>query len=220
MTKDQRLELADSLYHAAVFGGDGTAPGTANEHLDSLEADLSVARARVLHAAFLRDRAEQPGQLPAAQRAAELYAALGDDRGLAEAEFALGCYHQVVKGDGAAAQPHFERSAELARATGDNLTLSYAVRHLGFAAGMGGDRVTARALLEESAALRRKLDFPAGLAAAVLALGDLAYRDGRPEEARAYLAEATVIATECGAHGVLAWIEGTRAEHEPSTPTG
>ncbi|GGN99130.1 hypothetical protein GCM10010112_92650 [Actinoplanes lobatus] len=213
MSQDPRLQRAAELYHAATFNGDPEAVRAATGQLDSLEADLALARGRVLHAAFLRDRREDPRELVAFERAAELYAALGDDHALAEAEFWLGCFHQVVREDGDAAHPHLQRSATLARATDNRLTLSYAVRHLGFAAGMAGDHATARLLLEESVALRRELDFPAGVAAGLVALADLAYRDGRSDEAERLLDEATAVATECGAIGVLGWADNTREEH-------
>jgi hypothetical protein len=214
MVQDHRLVRAEELYHAATFGGDPDAIAAAAEPLDSLEADLALARGRILHAAYLRDRVEDPRELAAFERAAQLYEAGRDERMLGLAQFWLGCFYQVVRGDGAVAQPYLEHSAALARATGDHLTLSYAVRHLGFAAGLGGDHALARELLEQSVALRRELDFPAGVAAGLLALAELAYRDGRPDDARALLDEATELAAGCGADGVLSWISSTRAEHD------
>ena len=213
MTGEDRLERARSLHEEAVFGGVDTAIDEAEAVLDAVEADLALARGRIVHARFLETRrGEDPREGTLFERAAELYAALGDARGEAEALFWIGVYHQVVHGDAQASRAPLERSYELAVAAGDRLTLSYAARHLGFAAGMTGDVETARERLEESLQLRRDLGFTAGVAAAVLALADLARRTGQPDEARARLDEAEHIARGCGANGTLRSIEQMRAE--------
>ncbi|WP_051366859.1 tetratricopeptide repeat protein [Hamadaea tsunoensis] len=217
MTRDLRLDRAQELYEDAVFKGEAAAVAEAARDLDALEADLALARGRILHADFLFTRTEDPGELPALERAAELYERLGDERGLAEAEFWIGCFHQVLHQDGVTALPHLERSAELARKVDDRLTLSYAVRHLGFAAQYEAkDPETAQRFLTESVDLRRELEFWPGVAAGLLALGDLLHEQGRAGEAADLLDEATRIATECGAAGTLRWIQETRAEHAAS----
>jgi hypothetical protein len=76
----------------------------------------------------------------------------------------------VVRDDGDAALPMLERARDLAVAAGDKLTLSYAVRHLGFADMAAGRLDAARELLEESVRLRRELGFMSGVAAGVLTL--------------------------------------------------
>ncbi|BCJ77700.1 hypothetical protein CS0771_72440 [Catellatospora sp. IY07-71] len=210
MYGDERLARASERYETAVFGGDTTATTAAHGDLDSLEADLALARGRLLHADYLHQRQEDPAELASFERAAELYQRLGDGRGEGEALFWLGCFHQVVRDDAAVAVPLLERAYRLARATGDELTMSYAVRHLGFADLEAGDREAGRAKLEESARLRRELDFQPGLAAALLALAQLAYEDDRDDEGAALLAEARDVAARSRAHGVLAWIDAAR----------
>ncbi|MEV4415628.1 tetratricopeptide repeat protein [Catellatospora sp. NPDC049609] len=210
MHGDRRLARASERYETAVFGGDTTATESAHRDLDSLEADLALARGRLLHADFLNDRAEDPAEPAAFERAAALYRRLGDGRGEGEALFWLGCFHQVVRDDGATAVPLLRRAYALAQAAGDELTMSYAVRHLGFADLEAGDRDAGRAKLEESARLRRELGFAPGLAAALLALARLAYEDGRDDEGAALLAEARDTAARSRAHGVLAWIDAAR----------
>jgi hypothetical protein len=182
------------------------APARAHRLLDAVEANLCLARGRIRHAEFLARRQEDARELAEFERAAELYADLGDERGEAEALFWVGIVHQVVRGgDDATALPFFERSYALAQRIGDKLTMSYAVRHLGFVA-MNADRLDdARVKLEESVSLRHEIGFAAGEAAGLLALSQLERSAGRDDEARALLAEAEELARGCGAHGILAW---------------
>jgi tetratricopeptide (TPR) repeat protein len=208
---DDRVDRARRLYEEAMFDGRHEAVAEAHRLLDGLEADLCLARGRVRHAEFLQRREENPRTLADFQRAAELYAALGDVRGEAEALFWLGTFHQVVRDDTETALPLLRRSYELASQVGDKLTLSYAVRHLGFADLAAGRLDDARTKLEESVALRREIGFAAGEAAGLLALAQLEQAAGRLSEAQARLDEAEQVATACGAHGVLAWIREARA---------
>lgn len=207
-----RLANANALYEQAVFGGDTEALDVADRELDGVEADLALARGRIVHARFLNDRKEDPAELTLFERAAELYHRLGDIRGEAEAEFWIGIVHQVVHGDSERGLPHFERSYALATQAGDNLTLSYAARHIGFARAEAGDLPAAKEKLEESLHLRRALDFQPGVAAALLALAELAHRDNNPTDARTLLTEADTVALASNAHGIRKWIAATRAE--------
>ena len=100
---DDRLLFAVEAYERAVFTTDASQLGTAEQGLDGLEADLALARGRLIHARFLDDRVEDPRELPAFERAAEIYHRLRDARGEAEASFWIGCFHQVVRRDDAAA---------------------------------------------------------------------------------------------------------------------
>ena len=77
---DDRIEKAGLLYESAVFGGDAEALAIAERGLDAVEADLALARGRILHARFLEGRNEDPDELPLFRRAARLYRALGDAR--------------------------------------------------------------------------------------------------------------------------------------------
>ena len=96
MSAEERLEQARLLYERAVFGGDGSALAAADRNLDAVEADLALARGRVIHARFLQQPDEDPHELALFERAAHLYQALGDVRGEAESLFWVGCFHQVV----------------------------------------------------------------------------------------------------------------------------
>src|SRR6266545_4231874 len=112
---DDRLDRAKELYERAVFGGETEALAVAQDELDAVEAELALARGRVLHARFLADREENPEELVLFERAADLYRQRGDARGEAEACFWVGCFHQVVRGDGAAALPAHAGSPDQAR---------------------------------------------------------------------------------------------------------
>ena len=205
--KDERLEHARELYERAVFGGDAEAPELAEVELDGVEADLALARGRILHARFLADRRRDDRELELFERAAEHYNRLGDRRGEAEALFWIGTFHQVVEGDAKEATPYFERASALAQAVGDRLTMSYVERHLGFVAAEEGRLDEARRLLEESIRLRREIEFLPGVAAGLLALADLELDAGNRDKAEALLAEARRVAEESEAAGILRWID-------------
>lgn len=212
VTEPGLIERARLLYEEAVFGGNASALAVAEQVLDEVEADLAVARGRVLHARFLEGRQEDPRELPLFERAAGLYRQLGDVRGEGEALFWVGTFHQVVRDDGDAALAALERSYELAATAGDQLTLSYAARHLGFADMAAGRTEAARQRLEESIRLRREIGFMPGVAAGVLALAELTAQEGNRAEALALLDQAASIAAASGAQGTLRWVERARAE--------
>ncbi|MFF4900118.1 tetratricopeptide repeat protein [Streptomyces sp. NPDC001068] len=198
------------LFEAAMFGGDTTALDRSEDVLDAVEAPLSMARGRILHVRFLGDREADSRELALFERAAELYRRLGNASGEADALFWIGCWHQVVKGDGATGRPYFEKSYALAASVGDRVTMSYAVRHLGFADREAGDFELARARLTESVALRRAAGFRPGEAAGLLALAQLAAETGDRAAALQHLDEAQVLAESCGAKAVTGWIEQAR----------
>lgn len=206
------FEQARRLYEQAVFNGDDGALPAADLILDAAEAGLSLARGRIVHARFLARRQEDPRELELFERAAALYHQLGDIRGEGESLFWVGTFHQVVRGDDDAAGPPLERAWSLAHSAGDKLTLSYVVRHLGFAEMAAGRLDAARGLLEESVRLRREIGFTPGVAAGLLSLAELAARAGDRDRALALLDEAAAIAAEAGAHGILRWADQARQE--------
>ncbi|MFY1619469.1 tetratricopeptide repeat protein [Micromonospora sp. WMMD736] len=209
---DVRLTRAQERYEQAVFGGDATSLPAAERDLVALEADTALARGRLLHARFLESGAEDPAELSLFERAAQLYREVGDARGEGEALFWVGTVHQVIRQDQATADPAFARARELATGAGDELTLSYVLRHLCFGEQAAGRVGAARELLEESTRLRRKLSFTAGVAANLIGLADLAASDGDRDAARSLLDEATSLATDSGAHGIARWVDEARDE--------
>lgn len=217
VTVDDRLEQTQRLYERAVFGGDAGALAEAERHLSAVEADLAVARGRVIHARFLgatsRTR-EAPDnvadELVLFERATELYRSLGDVRGEAEAQFWIGTFHQVVRHDDAAAVPALERARTLASQADDPLTLSYALRHLGIAEHRAGQLDEARSYLEESTRLRRQLGFGPGVAANLVGLAYIAAASGHRDEAGVMLDEADSIARDSSAAGIARQIDEAR----------
>jgi tetratricopeptide (TPR) repeat protein len=215
---DERIENARRLYERAVFAGDTAALAEAGRGLDGVEADLALARGRLLHTRFLHQRDDDPGQaredpdeLPLFERAARLYRALGDTGGGAEALFWVGCFHQVVRRDNDAAVPALQRSLELAACAGDRLTMSEALRHLGIEAHAAGRLDEARDRLAESTRLRRELGLMPGVAANLIGLAYIAAAQDRRDDALAILAEAGDLATASGAHRILRSVEEARA---------
>jgi hypothetical protein len=208
---DELMRQVDELYERAVFNGEYDGLPAADRALDTIEARLLVQRGRVLHCRFLESRVEQPDELAYFERAVDLYRNAGDERGEAEAQFWIGCFHQVVRDDNATAVPFLTTAANLSRSTGDDLTLSYALRHLGIAAHISGDYDSARTHLEESTTLRRTLGFTAGVAANLVGLIYLAVAQNRPDDAQTLAAEATDLATASGAAKIAEQVAEARS---------
>lgn len=124
MSAEDRIERARLLYEQAIFRGDGSGLAIANRELDGVEADLALARGRVIHGRFLEDRSEDPRELVCFERAAQLYRALSDLRGEGEALLWIGIFHQVVRRDDEAAAPAFNRARKLAAEAGDTFALA------------------------------------------------------------------------------------------------
>jgi tetratricopeptide (TPR) repeat protein len=211
MGGDDRIERARLLYERAVFGGDVGSLAVAERELDGVEADVALARGRVLHARFLDGRNEDPRELVLFERAASLYRVLGDVRGEGQALFWIGAFHQVVHDDVDAAVPFLERSRDLAAQIDDKLTLSYSLRHLGIAEHGAGRLDTARERLEESVRLRREIGFLPGVAANLVGLIYIAAAQGRRDDALALVEEAGAIAEASGALGILRQVQEARA---------
>ncbi|RKE22490.1 tetratricopeptide repeat protein [Streptomyces sp. TLI_171] len=212
MTADERISLAELAYQRAMFAGDSGALEAGGRALDAVEADVALARGRLVHTRFLRERVEDPAELELFERAAELYRRVGDRRGEGEALFWTGAFHQVVRGDSDTALPLFERARALAEQTGDRLTASYALRHLAFADHMAGRLEQARALFEESTRLRRALGFLPGVAANLIGLAHLAAQQQRRADAARLLDEAAELAAASEAHAVAGWVVDARQE--------
>jgi Tetratricopeptide repeat len=214
---DDRIEAAGRLYDQAVFSGDATGLAEADRGLDAAEAELALARGKLAHLRFLLQRDEDPDaarpdprELELFERAARLYAGLGDGRGEGEALFWVGCCHQVVLRDNAAAVPALHRSLELATAAGDRLVMSEVLRHLGIEAHFGGRPDEAIPYLEESSRLRRELGLLAGVASNQIGLAYIAAAQDRRADAAAALAEAAELASAAGAERVLESVREAR----------
>jgi tetratricopeptide (TPR) repeat protein len=208
---DDPLRRADILNEQALFTGLAEAREEATRQLLRAEARLVQERGRVLHAAFLSERVEDPAELQLFCRSLELAREAGDEQLESWAEFWIGIVHQVVRDDQAKSLPHFEAAYAWAKENGDTLLQSYAVRHLGFAWYEDGRRDAGLQALEESVDLRRRDGFLPGVAAGLLTLAEIADEEGRPVEARRLLEEAKEAADESGAKAFGARIDDALA---------
>ena len=177
-----------------------------------VEADLALARGRIMQARSHERRTENPDELALFQRATELYQGLGDVRGEGEALFWAGTYHQMSMRDNNTAVPLLKRSYELAAQVDDKLTMSYALRHLGYADHMAGRLDAARERLEESTRLRREIGLLPGVAANLVGLAYVAAAQGHGDHALALIDEAGSIADASGAQAVMRQVEEARTQ--------
>jgi tetratricopeptide (TPR) repeat protein len=225
MSANERLERAGLLYERFVFGGDADLLAEADGELDAIEAYLVLARGRIIHGRFLDQRskdpeqiAEDPRELALFERALQLYQEVGDVRGQAESLFWVGCFHQVVRRDNAAAVPVLERCCELSARVGDKRTMSDALRHLGIAEHAAGRLDAARQRLEESVRIRREIGLLPGVAANLVGLTYIAAGQGRHDDALALAAEAGAIAEASNAHAIVRQVEEARTHISGSNP--
>jgi tetratricopeptide (TPR) repeat protein len=217
ISAEDRIERAKTLCEQAVFSGVASVLAVVERDLNAVEADLALARGRILHARFQDARGsadssaiEDSAELPLFERAAELYQALGDVRGEAEALFWIGCLHQFIRRDNESAVPLLKQSCRLAAQVGDRPTQAEALRHLGIAAHMTGRLDEARERLEESSQLRRELGALPGVASNMVGLAYIAAAQNRHSDALATLDEAQAIAEAHGAQAIVQHIEQAR----------
>jgi tetratricopeptide (TPR) repeat protein len=169
----------------------------------SLEAFALARRGLALHGEFLRDRprGEPPGEMELFERALAIRREIGDEDGLAESLFQVGLVHQVVRGDHETARPFFEESR---RRAADDVTASYALRHIAFCDDAAGDTASAERRHEEALGLRRRAGWQAGIAAQLAAVAELRARRGDGEGAAQLAREARAILVGLGAERALA----------------
>jgi tetratricopeptide (TPR) repeat protein len=120
-----------------------------------------------------------------AGRAEELRAAAPDRGRGAAATFYAGLIADNLRGDGAAARTAFAAALSAAEEAGDDLTVSEALRHLGYHHGEAGDTEQARQMWERSAELRERAGAVPFALSQQLLLAVLARDTGDPAEARA-----------------------------------
>jgi tetratricopeptide (TPR) repeat protein len=195
---EDRIRNVASLYEIESFEGDPALWDQEELLLDAVEAEISLARGRLLHARFLLlllqgkdtkfDHSSEA--LSLFNHAEEIYRRLGNDRGEAEVLFWIGVIDQVTRHDDKAALVSFRRARELATKTGDILLLSSVERHLGFSDIHSGRFDEARKHLEESVKLRREMGFEAGIAAGLVSLAELSIETGDLRHAQELLDEA------------------------------
>jgi tetratricopeptide (TPR) repeat protein len=109
-----------------------------------------------------------------ASRAAELVRSAPDAGRRAGAAFYSGLIADVLRGDAEVGRASYEEALRVGEEAGDELIVSYALRHLAFRSGNPGE---ARQMLERSMELRQRAGCVPHVLAQLLALAELA-RDG------------------------------------------
>jgi tetratricopeptide (TPR) repeat protein len=131
-------------------------------------------------------------------RALAGYEKLGDEAGIAGAEFGLGLYEQVLRQDWDAAMVHYRRSESLIpalEAAGDLYTRSEIHRHLGFYHLVEDKHLgTAVQHLQISLDLREEQGEPCRIPSGLLALGWAERENGNPRRAVLLLRRAVELA--------------------------
>ena len=217
MSAEDRIERARKLYEQAVYGGDASVLADAERDLDAVEADTALARGRILHARF-QTRAgagsspvEDPAELPLFERAAELYQALGDLRGEAEASVLdrlpapVHPARQRDRGPAPGAVPPAGGAGRRQADPGPRRCGTWASRRT-----LAGRLDEARERLEESSRLRREVGALPGVASNMVGLAYIAAAQDRRADALATLDEANAIAQAHGAHAIVRHIEQAR----------
>jgi hypothetical protein len=179
--------------------------------LDAMEADIALARGRLLYARFLSQGIDPSRALPYFIQAAEMCRRHNDVRGEGEALFWVGTFKQVVLKDNTAALPDLQRASELAMRANDLMTLSCVVRHLAFIDIAAGRMEAARERLEQSVQLRQTLGFQPGVAAGLVTLAELSIDTNAVDRAKRLLGEAARIAEASGAEGVIRLVTEVRS---------
>lgn len=120
-----------------------------------------------------------------AARAERLRAAAPDQGRGAAATFYAGLIADNLRGDRVAARTAFAAALSAAEEAGDDLTVSEALRHLGYHHGEAGDTGRARQMWERSAELRERAGAVPFALSQQLLLAGLARDTGNPDQARA-----------------------------------
>lgn len=151
--------------------------------------------------------AEPPEELPSFERGLRYRQQVEDQHGIAESLFHIGLIYGVVRQDHQQALPFFQQSYALAQTLGDQITASYAIRHIGFAHYDAGNLMQARENLQESLQLREQAGFIPGVA---MALVMLAHADADLKQhalALAHLHRAKAVFQELDAAKKVVWVE-------------
>ena len=114
-----------------------------------------------------------------AARAAALSDGALDPVRRANAVFYAGLIAELLRADEATARARYEQALRLGEEAGDELIISYALRHLGYLAAAAGDADGARGMLQRSMELRQRVGCVPHVLAQQLALAELARAGGR-----------------------------------------
>lgn len=177
---------------------------------DGLLGAVYDAQGFSIHATYLAgDRAQEPpDELELFERALTHRERVGDPRGVAESLFHVGLVYDVIRRDYDRARDYHQRAYDIALEAGDQVTASYAIRHLGFAHLHADEVDRAEAALADSLRLREEAGFVPGIAFALMALAHVSRRKGNADGALAYLARSRRILETLGATSRVEWVDG------------
>jgi hypothetical protein len=162
-----------------------------------------------------RDLAVVDGMLSEAGR---LRDSAPDDTRRGWASMCLGWFNDNLRGDRAAAPPHYREALAAARATGDDLMLFEAQRHLGDHAHDDGDHAGATQAWEESAEAAARAGYVSGVLAQQLLLAVLARDAGDEAGAVALAREVERWSAQVGAAQRARQAAGFLAGVDPTAP--
>jgi len=215
------IEVDASLWNASVEPGPAldraaTLVEAAPGRPDSVVWDLDYLRMRrTYHAALhTRDASAGPKLDDWAQR---LRATAPDPGRAAWVTFFGGVIADNLLTDPATARERYTLAQETAESIGDELLVSYTLRHLGDHAHTAGDLSAARAAWERSTSLRERLGFVPGTVAQRLTLADLALAEGDGPGAAALAADVSRAAR---AMGLPPWLANAADELAARTSSG
>jgi predicted ATPase/DNA-binding SARP family transcriptional activator len=138
------------------------------------------------------------------RRARDLYAATGDDRGVALALQSLGSIARE-QGRYAEARAHHERSLAIWQDLGEAVWAARALQRIGFTTRLEGDHHRAAELSAEALRRFRELGDTEGIVGALIDLGAATYRLGDSASAESLLRESLATAEQVGLRESAAW---------------
>ncbi|MEM7334458.1 MAG: hypothetical protein AAF490_20445 [Chloroflexota bacterium] len=175
-----------------------------------LLGDIYDALGFSTHAAYLAgDRSEEPKEeLGLFERGLKLRKEAGTPSQIAESLFHVGLVYDVVRKEYDKAMPYHEEAYELAMESGDKITASYAIRHMGFAHIANKDFEAATDALTKSLTLREEAGFIPGAAFALVALAHVNMMQENKDEAQKFLVQARDLLVPLEATARVEWLDG------------
>ncbi len=137
------------------------------------------------------------------ERGLELFAAVGDQRGIAASHDDIGKL-LWMRGEYEPALDQLRTALDMRKALGDGRSIALSLNNIGLVWRDHGQQAQAREALEASLAIRRELNDLLGVVASLNDLGDLALDQGNSEAALALFREAHTVAHEVGEHNRMA----------------
>lgn len=168
----------------------------------------STARAKALTALGTMEflQCDYPSAAARLNRARDLYAVTGDDRGRAVTLQFLGCIDRE-QGRYAEARRHHEEVLEIRRRGGEPAGIARALRSMGLTAWLENDHARAERLSGEALRRFRELGDDEGVATTLVHLACARHGGGDPDGARPLLQAALDLGRRLGLREVTAWAE-------------